>query len=262
MTAYLNARWPNFTLRLVAGLVGGMLLIIASLVTQAWAGLPIGAAMILATAYFYAGSTWLMRQTLDYAKAAAVVWPLLRVAPHEQVIYVEVGQRNGAIALSKNLQRGHVLILDVFNPQQTPDVALTRLRRVAYAATLLPLNDPRTVWREGEIGRLPLRDNSVQAVVIDQTLSALIQHGDRVRLLREVRRVLQPSGRLVVVEPAQKPANRWLIGFGAFAWVASWRDLLHDAHFDLQADQPINSLLHAFHAVKVAPPTTQLSFDL
>ncbi len=262
LTPYFNAQWPYFYARLLVGCVAGVVIMLATLFTGRWGLLPLGASILLFTAYFYAGATWYLKQRLDHAQLAEGVWPLLGLRPQDSFVYVEPGFRNGAIAISKKLQKGQVLILDVFDPQQMPDPALARLRHTAYNDTLLPLSDPRTVWREGEIGRFPLRDSSTYTIVIEQTFSALIQQGDRKRLLQEAMRVLQPGGRLIVVEPVQRSSNRWLIGFGQPYWIESWRGMLEESHFELVADQPINALLHTFHAIKPNRNAYQLQFDI
>lgn len=262
LASYFNAQWPNFYMRLLAGCVFGVGIMFAALFTGRWGLLPLGASLLLFTAYFYAGAAWYLRQKLDHAKLAEGVWAQLGLRSQDSFVYVEPGYRNGAIAISKRLQKGHVFILDVFNPQQMPDPALARLRHTSYNDTILPLSDPRTVWREGEIGRFPLRDDSTQAIVIEQTLSALTQHGDRRLLLAEAWRILKPSGRLIVVEPVQRPRNRWLVGFRQPYWVASWRGLLEEAGFEMVADRPINALIHSFHAIKPAPNSYQLRFDI
>ncbi len=262
LAPYFNAQWSNFYARLLVGCTLGIAIMLATLFSGQMGFLPLGASVLLFTAYFYAGASWYLRHKLDHARLADGVWSLLELRPHESFVYVEPGYRNGAIAISKQLQKGHVFILDVFNPQQMPDPALARLRFTAYNDTILPLSDPRTVWREGEIGRFPLRENSTRAVVIEQTLSALVQHGDRRLLLQEALRVLKPGGKLIVVEPVQRSSNRWLIGFGQPYWIESWRGLLEEAHFVMVGDRPINALLHAFHAIKPAQNAYQLRLDI
>lgn len=262
LTPYFNAQWSNFYARLLVGCVVGVGIMSATLFTGRSGFLPLGASILLFTAYFYAGATWYIRQKLDHGRLAETVWPLLGLRSHESFVYVEPGYRNGAIALSKKLQKGHIMILDVFNPQTMPDPALARLRHTAYNDTLLPLSDPRTIWREGEIGRFPLRESSTQAIIIEQTFSALVHYGDRRLLLKEAMRVLKPGGRLIVVEPVQRNSNRWLIGFGQPYWVESWRGLLEEAKFETVGDQSVNALLHAFHVIKPSQNVYQLRLDI
>lgn len=53
-------------------------------------------------------------------------------------------------------------------------------------------------WVEGEATALPLRKNSVDAVLCVAVLHHLPTRGDRVAALREIRRVLVPGGRVFV----------------------------------------------------------------
>lgn len=232
---------------------------------SSWASLPLGALIILGVAYLYAATTWMMRCLLDFRPIAATIWQLASLSRSDQFLYVETGMRNVAIEVSKFLLNGRITIIDVFNPQLMPNNALLRTRRVAYENVILPLSDPRTIWIDGRFDRLPRLENSAEVVVLDQVLSEIAQHGDQVRLLTELYRVLKHGGRLIVVERVQSANNQWLAGVGGLSgWHSAeiWQQLLKETHFDVATVEQINPLLSAFQAIKPRPKPMQLELPI
>ena len=64
--------------------------------------------------------------------------------------------------------------------------------------------EPEVEFRQGDVGRISQADASVDAVTIGFGLRNLV---DREAALREMRRVLRPGGRLVILEFAPPPAG-------------------------------------------------------
>lgn len=58
------------------------------------------------------------------------------------------------------------------------------------------------VWLQGDVLHLPLPDNSVDAVAGHSVYYML---GDQARFLAEVMRVLRPGGRVILLDPAERP---------------------------------------------------------
>lgn len=259
LTPYLTARWPGYAERIVAGMLVAAGLMLGAAWRGQWWLLPLGAAVVLVVVWFYAASTWQMRNWLGGSGSAEKIWRLLKLDPFARYICIETGTRATSLQLSHRLQRGALKVVDVFNPQLMPDPALARLRTVAQAQVAHEPADPRAIWVEGRIGQLPQRDESVPAIVIDRVLSELAQAGDRERLLREAFRILEPGGKLVVIESVSRGSNRWTLG----SWVSAEavQSLITDRRFTYSNSQPLNGLLEAFVAVKPIPQATQLHFN-
>jgi ubiquinone/menaquinone biosynthesis C-methylase UbiE len=81
-------------------------------------------------------------------------------------------------------------------------------RLLSMARRLLPRVVPPVEFFEGSAEQLPLEDASVDTVVTTWTLCSI---PDAQRALREMRRVLKPGGRLLLVEHglAPDPNVRW-----------------------------------------------------
>ena len=259
LNLYLAARWKGYATRVAGGVIVAVLLMMGAVLTTQWWWLPLGAVFILWAAWFYASTTWQIRNLLDTRRTVEGIWQLLKLDTYARFVCIEVGLRAMPLALSRRLQRGTLKIIDIYNPQLMPDLALARLRLVAQEQVVHEPSDPRALWVEGSVDRLPQRDDSVPAVVLDQVLFALKEAGDHRRLLREVYRVLQPGGRLIVVEAVKRQDNWWLGG----EWFSAEtiQQILTTNHFILHDDTPINPLLHAFCVLKPIPKREQLTFN-
>jgi ubiquinone/menaquinone biosynthesis C-methylase UbiE len=100
---------------------------------------------------------------------------------------VDVGAGTGTLAIALAAALGDVEVVAV---DGDPDV-LARARRKPGAE--------RVEWRAGLAGELDLGDGSVDAAV----MSLLLHHldpDDKLRALRDVRRVLRPGGRLHIAD--------------------------------------------------------------
>ncbi len=255
---YLLARWPAYTRLLVAGLGGGLLLIVVSGALGRWDGVLALALLLLGLNYFLAASLWLARQSQDIHFLANTLWQLGQLGQDDRLAIVDLGLRRLAIALRSRLRKGRIIAIDVYNPQLSPHRALVRLRQVQYERSYDYQTDVRMEALEGRLDFLPLPDNYLPIVIMNQTLVELFQPGDRATLLREIYRILTPGGRLLLVEPARSWANWWLQPWLAgVPFIGEWEALFNQTAFQERVEQPINALLWGFVLHKPALPAPQ-----
>ena len=258
---YLVARWPSYFEWLGAIIAVCVLGMAVSVWQNWWTLLPIFAGGILAASYFFAASTWLVERLYDNRRIADAVWPLCNLSPNDHFVYIDCGLRNTAIEVSKNLMRGTLNIVDVYNPQLMPDEALKRIRNYSIENTVLPLSDPRTTWLEGRFDLLPQLDSTVPVVVCNQVLGELAL-SDRKLLLNEMRRILQPGGRLLIVERVKhKSQSVYRLALN-MNWDSAemWQANLENAGLELHDENQINTILTVFRADAPAAPSAQMRF--
>ena len=254
------AHWPTYLL--LYG--GGILLLTAPALLAAlrgwWSLLLFGTAGMLVVAYFFGASLWAaycQHDSGDFDR----IFSLAQLRAEESFVHVNLGTRRIAVALARRLTTGRLTVLDVYNPAIVRSAAVARLRRGAA----LPPGDPRLVWRECAIDLLPLRDESVRVVSLPYVLSEFWQHGDRLRLLRELERILQPGGRLVFAERMRTQRNT-LLGAWELLPQRYWQDLLREAGFEvLQAQETFDGVVTFLRAGKPIPSRGQqlpLGLDL
>lgn len=256
---HIYAYWPRYAL-LYAGLITAVLLIGIS-ANQGWMGLLLLAVALLITlCYALAGALWAVHQLYDTAglQPHQLLFDMGQIRETDRLAFIDLDKRPQALALGRRLTSGQIAVIDVYNPQLTPGQGLARSR------ARLPqplLNDPRFVWRNGRIDLLPLPNESVSAVILYEVLSQYWQVGDQEMLLREVRRVLTPNGRLLIAERTRTRSNILLMGPAglSLAPLTHWRELLHRAGFVIRREQNLSGLIHCLRADKpIAAQAQQL----
>ena len=251
---YIN--WPRF-----AWLYGGLILALFGIgagISQEWPGLILlGLAGLLSCTYFLLAALWATYQLYDTdgLNPHHVLFDLGGMQASTRAVYIDLGARRPAIALAQRLVTGQMIVIDVYSPQWAPDPALIRLRNQAPQ----PPADPRLVWRTGRIDLLPLPDKSVPVVLLNQVLDTFWQRGDRLALLREVKRVLAPNGRLLLAARCRTQTNGLVLGpsYWQLDTPQQWQHLLQEAGFQIDRKKTLNGLLHCFQASKPTPTTAQ-----
>jgi SAM-dependent methyltransferase len=258
---YVRVRWPTY-LGLALSALGTLFLIVTGVDQNRWALVATGLAILILLAYFTTTSLWaayeqfVRRQT----SPAQILVEMGQIQPTSDFVHVGLGARDLPIQLSRRLTRGHIRAIDVYNPQLTPSSVLARQRR-----PLPPLSDPRLTWLEGSVDLLPLPDNSVDLVVAGFTIVEFWQRGDRERLLREIRRVLRPGGRLLLAEPARTTTQLLMVGPAALRLPSpdEWRNLLRTAGLTVTREKDVGGYYMCFRAEKPQPGfVQQLALDL
>jgi ubiquinone/menaquinone biosynthesis C-methylase UbiE len=162
--------------------------------------------------------------------------------------------------MARRLTTGRITVIDIYNPNLTPDGSLARAHRQA----LHPHPDPRLSWRDSDISLLPLSDSSVPAVILSEVASEFWQQGDRERLIIEIYRVLAPGGRLILAERVRTTANLLTMGLDGFGLETAdyWRDLITQTGFRIKREESLEELMHFIRADKPLPyEGQQLIFD-
>lgn len=247
---------------LYLGSYGGVVALLLGMGVAAEVGwlafVPLAVALILVILYFLLASLWAAHKLYDWGghQPHHVLFDMAQLRETDNFAYVDLYGRYQAIELGRRLTTGQVAVLDVYNPQLTPSRALVRSRAHQPHP---PAGDPRFVWRDGNINLLPLPNESVTAVILNEVLSHFWQQGDQEILLREVRRILIPGGRVLVAERTRTQRN-WLHLGPATLRLAnsqSWRNLLQHTGFILRREQELEGLIHCFRADKPVPVEAQ-----
>lgn len=249
---YFQANWPRF-LRLYA--LAMILLVGIGLLAERgwWAFVPMVTAVLLLIITSLIMQGWDAYQRFDAAgiQPHHFLFELARIQPTDTFVYIDLGERQRAIDLSKRMTNGRIIVLDVYNPQWTRNKALIRWRdRLSH-----PPPDPRLSWRDGGFKLLPLPDSCVQSVMLCEILGEFWQAGDRLSLLKEAHRILEPQGYILLAEPCRTQINALVHGLGLLDLEPSayWVDLLHRAGFELRNIQTPWGLLTCMRAQKPAP---------
>ncbi len=115
---YISAHWPTY-FGLYSGAVAALLLIGIS-IQQGWLSyIPIAMAVLIILAYFFATSIWSAHQLYDQGGVNPhhELFEMGQIKATDTFVYIDLGERKRAIALSRRLTTGRITIIDVYNPQ-------------------------------------------------------------------------------------------------------------------------------------------------
>ena len=249
---HIYAQWPGYLLR-YGGLILAFLMIGAGLIMGWQVLVALGIVLLTAVFFLMLAALWTAHKLhdADGLQSDDLLFAMSQAQPTDNLANIDLGLRQQAIILSRHLTTGKITVIDVYNPQLATGAGLARARLQAPSTK----QDPRLTWYDGHISLLPMPDSSVTAVFMSQVLSEFSQHGDRQTLLREIRRILKPSGRLLVTEQTASWLN-WLLAGTSTARLHPteyWRDLLLEAGFEIHRQENIQGLLNCFRVDKPSP---------
>ena len=228
MLRYIRARWPAYLL----GLALAFMLPILSFISLAegWYSFTfLSLAALIVLLFFLGASLWTAHQIYDLNSIERLIRSVQEIDPTETIVDVHVWSRSTAVWLSRYMTSGKIIAIDVFNPQLTSNDRLNRWRR----SEVKPMADPRLSLRDSDFSLLPLPDNCVPMVTVVESLSEFWQGGDREKLLKEVFRILEPGGSIILVEQMRTSVNLILKGPSALALqpITYWSQLLENNKF-------------------------------
>jgi SAM-dependent methyltransferase len=243
---YIRAHRPTY----IFG-YGGSAFLLAILLwlstVQGWYSfVTLSLAGLLILTYFFAASLWAAHQLYDGHKIRDSLIKLSGLRPEDTLVHIDLGYRRLPADLSRGFTSGQVIVIDVYNPQLAPSRSLSRAQQQAVK----PQEDPRLSWRDGSIDLLPLPDGSISAVTLVETASELWQQGDRIRLLKEVYRILAPGGRLLLAERMQSSTNFAVMGPSGLRLKSAgyWHNLLSENKFVLKDEVSLRDLICCIRA--------------
>lgn len=249
-------QWPLFA-GLYSTLVLALLFIGLGLVLRWFSLSLIALAIGIVAGYLLVANLWIIRQMYgeQAAAPAEVLAVLSQLQPEEQVASIDLGLRETPMLIAQYLTTGEMVAIDVFNPQSNNKATLRRARNHA----LRPGPDPRITWSDGSINLLPLPNNSVAVVYLNEILSEFWLPQEQERLLTEVWRILAPEGRLVVAEKVRSASNLFMTGLLTASWPATsyWRSLLASSGFIIQREETRQGLLLFIRAKKPSPASAK-----
>jgi ubiquinone/menaquinone biosynthesis C-methylase UbiE len=259
---YIYAHWPEYTLA-----YGSLVLALVFMGISAQVGwlayIPLTFAFVLITLYFLLASLWAAHWQFDRdgLRPHQVLFEMAHLRPTDRFVYIDVGRRRRPLALAHQITTGHITVIDIYNPQWTPSRSLVRWR----SRMRPPATDPRLTWLSGNFDLLPLPDSSTSVVILCQIASELGQDGDRASLLREIKRILTPDGRLYMAEKVRSQTTWLTAGPAALSVPTSdyWRQLLRQSGFQVRQEKSLGGLLRCFtNAKQTAGQLQQLAFNL
>ena len=198
----------NWTLYIVAVFVSALVVGLVYLLhpPSALAGLLILGA--LAAVFWLAVSLAVSHYVYDRSDLYRWEWIRDRVAPSPRhVVNIHAGLDETSQALLEMYPAAKVTILDIYDSAEMPEPSIARARREARS-TLASV--------KADFRRLPLQTGSADFVTVIFVAHELRRAASKEAFFREAARVLQPGGRLLLLEHLRDGWNLAAFGPGAF----------------------------------------------
>jgi ubiquinone/menaquinone biosynthesis C-methylase UbiE len=223
-----------FYLRTVAG-------IIAAITLSAWLPLALRTLLLLATgtALFWTCSSLLVSHYVyDRSGLYRLSWLdgcLSR--PPMRWINIHSGIDEISLTIASLFPGSQGQITDIYDPREMTEPSIKRARRLAAVSAT-------SADRQG----LPAPDQEFEAAFLIFAAHELRHREARVRLLREVARVLRIGGEVVLVEHLRDWANFLAFGPGFlhFFSARTWQDAANAAGLAIRLHRTVTPFVHVF----------------
>ncbi len=95
---------------------------------------------------------------------------------------------------------------------------------------------------------IPLHDNSVDTIFLISALHEIRKHDEKIRFLKECRRVCKPNGTVIMVENLRDLPNfmAFTIGFTHFFSKSTWRNAFEEAGFTFFKETKFTPFMSVF----------------
>lgn len=122
------------------------------------------------------------------------------------------------------LPQSKLQVYDFYNAKQHTEPAITRARKVSLVY-------PNTQQIDSNI--IPLEDNSVDNIFLVSAIHEIRKHEEKIKFLKECRRVCKPNGNMIIVEHLRDFPNffAFTIGFTHFFSKTTWEMTFKEAGF-------------------------------
>jgi SAM-dependent methyltransferase len=154
-------------------------------------------------------------------------------------INIHAGLDESTPALRALLPGSAGRVLDIYDPAEMTEPSIARARALARNVI-----DPEAA----DFHQLPAPDGTIDAALLLLSAHELRTNAARVALFREIRRVLTPSGRIIVAEHLRNWANFLAFGPGFLQFHSrrTWRQTFAQARLAVQSESSITPFVRVF----------------
>lgn len=138
------------------------------------------------------------------------------------------------------LPQSKLQVFDFYNAKQHTETAIIRARKVS-------LFYPNT--QQINSNSIPLNDNSVDNIFLLSAIHEIRSHDEKVRFLKECRRVCMPNGNVIIVEHLRDFPNfvAFTIGFTHFFSKSTWKRAFDEAGFKSFKEKKFTPFMSIFN---------------
>ena len=155
------------------------------------------------------------------------------------IVNINAGFDETSVLLKDKFPNTELLVFDFYNPEKHTEVSIKRARK-AYP----PYPNTQTITTS----KIPLPDNSADTIFAILAAHEIRDEAERLIFFNELKRILKPTGHIVVTEHLRDVPNflAYNIGFFHFISKSSWLKTFKKAHFNLEKEVKINPFISTF----------------
>ncbi|WP_179415158.1 class I SAM-dependent methyltransferase [Mucilaginibacter sp. E4BP6] len=154
-------------------------------------------------------------------------------------ININAGFDETSLILSRKYPRLSLNVYDFYDPLKHTEISIKRARK-AYPPF------PGTVQIKSDL--IPLNDCCVDNIFVIFSAHEIRDRAERIIFFLELRRILKPEGKIILVEHLRDVPNflAYNIGFFHFISRSDWRKTFNAASLEISAEKKINLFVRNF----------------
>ncbi|MCU0437980.1 MAG: class I SAM-dependent methyltransferase [Raineya sp.] len=166
-------------------------------------------------------------------------WLKLNIPKNSRIVNIHAGFDETSTLLKHTFPESSLQVFDFYNPLLHTEVSIKRARK-AYPAY------PNT--QSITTSQIPLEDNSVSVCFVIFSAHEIRNHQERILFFKELSRILDISGKVIVVEHLRDFWNflAYNIGFFHFLSLDTWFDTFKKSDFKIAKQQSISPFVKLF----------------
>jgi len=155
------------------------------------------------------------------------------------IVNINAGFDETSALLKAKFDQAELIVLDFYDPAKHTEISIQRARK-AYPPF------PGTL--RVETNNLPLLDNSIAKIFVILSAHEIRDTTERVAFFKELKRALQPTGQIYVIEHLRDVPNflAYNIGFFHFHAKSSWLITFQGAGLDLKKELKLTPFISTF----------------
>ncbi len=167
----------------------------------------------------------------------------LRIEEHSTILNIHAGFDETSVLLHNKYPTAKLVVCDFYDPMKHTEVSIKRARK-AYP---LYLDTIKIITTE-----LPFSDNSADAIFVIFAAHEIRDIDERISFLKELKRMLKPSGKIIVTEHLRDTPNffAYTIGFLHFYSKQCWLNVFAKANLFLVKEKKSTSFISTFILTK------------
>ncbi len=159
------------------------------------------------------------------------------------IINIHAGFDETSILLESKFKDAKLLVFDFYEPTKHTEISIKRARK-AYPKF------PNT--KSVSTSHLPIDDNAADMIFMIFSVHEIRDEQERITFFKELRRVIKPTGKIVITEHLRDFPNflAYNIGFLHFYSRKSWLGLFQKASLSVKKEQKITTFISTFTLTK------------